>query len=449
MTPLPPALTPPSPWKAGLVVLAGTALGTFASEPVLRALGAATVLGGLGWGWWHHRRARELVERLAQTLPVSVRDEWVFREATKAWQALETGLQRAEAKGQAEARLRQTLVDHLHTGVILLDQARRIAVFNTPARTLLGSSSHLELGTTVVEAFREPISLRNLAEAYGGAAQAWSLRRGSKHLQLQAVPCPDPEGLPGLLVTIEDMTRQEALETTRQKFISNASHELRTPATGIRVAAENLLDGRLVLPEGEASLKAILRAVDRMTLLLNDIAELSRIETGALHLAPEPIPLLPFLEALLEDLRPQASLRGQRLGLTVAEEVQPLTLQADPLRLHQLLENLLSNALKFSPEGGAVELNVDRDGPWLRWRIRDEGPGIAPAEQARIFERFYRSPAARGIPGTGLGLAIVKHLAGLMNGEVTVASELGWGSTFTLSLPLVEGRVEAPWNAPA
>lgn len=448
MTALPPALTPPSPWKAGLLVLGGTALAAFAEEPVLRALGAITVLAGLGWAWWHHRQGLELVERLAKTLPVSVRDEWVFREATKAWQALETGLQRAEAKGQAEARLRQTLVDHLHTGVILLDQARRIAVFNTPARTLLGSSSHLELGTTVVEAFREPISLRNLAEAYGGTAQAWSLRRGSKHLQLQAVPCPDPEGLPGLLVTIEDMTRQEALETTRQKFISNASHELRTPATGIRVAAENLLDGRLVLPEGEASLKSILRAVDRMTLLLNDIAELSRIETGALHLAPEPIQLGPYLEGLLEDLRPQASLRGLRVELAVAEDLRNLTFQADPLRLHQLLENLLSNALKFSPEGGAVTLSAERDGPWLCWRVRDEGPGIAPAEQARIFERFYRSPSARGIPGTGLGLAIVKHLAGLMDGEVTVASELGWGSTFTLSLPLVEGRMEAPWNAP-
>lgn len=449
MMALPPVLTPPSPWKAGLVVLSGTALAAFATEPVLRATGVGTVLAGLGWGWWHHRRARELVERLARTLPVSVRDEWVFREATKAWQGLETGLQRAEAKAQAEARLRQTLVDHLHTGVILLDQNRRIAVFNTPARTLLGSSSHLELGTTVVEAFREPISLRNLAEAYGGTAQAWSLRRGPKHLQLQAVPCPDPEGLPGLLVTVEDVTRQEALETTRQKFISNASHELKTPTTGIRVATENLLDGNLVLPEGEGSLKAILRAVDRMTLLLNDIAELSRIETGALHLQPESIALEPFQEDLLEDLRPQAAGLGVKLSSVLPCGLQGLTFQADPLRLHQLLGNLLSNALKFSPEGGTVVLSVERDGPWLRWRVRDEGPGIAPTEQTRIFERFYRSPAARGVPGTGLGLAIVKHLAGLMNGEVTVASELGWGSTFTLSLPLVEGRVDAPWNAPA
>jgi len=449
MTVLPPVLTPPSPWKAGLVVLSGTALAAFATEPVLRATGVGTVLAGLGWGWWHHRQALELVERLAKTLPVSVRDEWVFREATKAWQALETGLQRAETRVQVEARLRQTLVDHLHTGVILLDQARRIAVFNTSARTLLGSSSHLELGATVVEAFREPGCLKHLEAAYGGAPQAWPLQRGPKHLQLQAVPCPDPEGLPGLLVTVEDVTRQEALETTRQKFISNASHELKSPTTGIRVAAENLLDGQLVLPEGESSLRTILRAVDRMTLLLNDIAELSRIETGALHLEPEPIALEAFQEDLLEDLQPQAAALGVRMTPMVPSALQGFTFQADPLRLHQLLGNLLSNALKFSPEGGTVVLSVEREGPWLRWRVRDEGPGIAPTEQARIFERFYRSPSARGVPGTGLGLAIVKHLAGLMNGEVAVSSELGRGSTFTLSLPLVEWKVESTWNAPA
>ncbi|HQL49363.1 MAG TPA: HAMP domain-containing sensor histidine kinase, partial [Holophaga sp.] len=253
----------------------------------------------------------------------------------------------------------------------------------------------------------------------------------------------------GLLVTVEDVTRQEALETTRQKFISNASHELKSPTTGIRVAAENLLDGQLVLPEGESSLRTILRAVDRMTLLLNDIAELSRIETGALHLEPEPIALEAFQEDLLEDLQPQAAALGVRMTPMVPSALQGFTFQADPLRLHQLLGNLLSNALKFSPEGGTVVLSVEREGPWLRWRVRDEGPGIAPTEQARIFERFYRSPSARGVPGTGLGLAIVKHLAGLMNGEVAVSSELGRGSTFTLSLPLVEWKVESTWNAPA
>ena len=137
------------------------------------------------------------------------------------------------------------------------------------------------------------------------------------------------------------------------------------------------------------------------------------------------------------------------LQLDAPVPAEAMWLKGDPFRLRQIVNNLMSNALKFSPEGGTVVLSVEREGPWLRWRVRDEGPGIAPTEQARIFERFYRSPSARGVPGTGLGLAIVKHLAGLMNGEVAVSSELGRGSTFTLSLPLVEWKVESTWNAPA
>lgn len=446
---LPPVLTPPSPWKAGVVVLAGALLAGGASEPLLRVFGLGTVLLGLIWFGWHHRRSLELIERLAQTLPVSIRDEWVFREATKAWQDLESKLQRAEARSQAEARLRQTLMDHLHTGVILLNHARCIAVYNTTAPMLLGPSSHLALGATAVEAFREPASLKHLERAFQGHPASWPLQRGAKHLKLSAVPCPDPEGLQGALVTVEDVTRQEALENTRQKFISNASHELKTPTAAIRVAAENLLEGRLVLPEGEASLQSILRAVDRMTHLLADIAELSRIETGALHLQPEALPLGTFLETLVEDLRPQADALRVRIQISIPEPLRDLVLFVDPLRLHQLLDNLLSNALKFSPEGGAVHLEVEREGRWMRWKVRDEGPGIAPSEQARIFERFYRSPSARGIPGTGLGLSIVKHLAGLMDGEVSVTSELGQGATFTLSLPLVEKERDVPWNAPA
>jgi len=431
------------------MVFAGALLAGGASEPILRVLGVGTVLLGLAWFGWHHRRSLDVIERLAQTLPVSVRDEWVFREATKAWQDLESKLQRAEARSQAEARLRQTLMDHLHTGVILLNQARCVAVFNTTAPTLLGPSSHVALGATAVEVFREPVSLKHLERAFQGHPTAWPLQRGAKHLRLLAVPCPDPEGLQGALVTIEDVTRQEALETTRQKFISNASHELKTPTAAIRVAAENLLEGRLVLPEGEASLQSILRAVDRMTRLLADIAELSRIETGALHLQPEALSLGAFLETLVEDLRPQADALGVRIQVSIPEPLRDLVLFVDPLRLHQLLDNLLSNALKFSPEGGAVHLEVEREGRWMRWKVRDEGPGIAPSEQARIFERFYRSPSARGIPGTGLGLSIVKHLAGLMDGEVSVTSELGQGATFTLSLPLVEKERDVPWNAPA
>ena len=195
------------------------------------------------------------------------------------------------------------------------------------------------------------------------------------------------------------------------------------------------MDGGFVAPV-ENNLKAILRSVDRMTMLLNDISELSRIETGALRLESLPIHIGVFLPQLLEEVRHQAEPRRITLKAELEPGLERMVLEADPLRLHQLLENLLSNAIKFSPEGSEVILGIQSREPWLLWIVQDSGPGIAESDAKRIFERFYRAPSTRGVPGTGLGLAIVKHLALLMGGEVSLQSELGKGSTFTVKLPM-------------
>jgi len=255
-------------------------------------------------------------------------------------------------------------------------------------------------------------------------------------LRVRALPFALNEAEGGLLVTLDDITRQEALEITRQKFISNASHELKTPSTSIRIATEDLLEGGYVMPGGEPSLRLILRAIDRMTLLLNDITELSRIETGALELNPQRFEVGPLARRLIEDSEPQALTRKIKLQLQVEEPLPPVV--ADPHRLGQLLENLISNAVKFSPEGAKVLLRIASEPGWITWSVKDEGPGIAKAEQARIFERFYRSPATRAVPGTGLGLAIVKHLGRLLGGEIQLSSELGQGATFSFRMPCAD-----------
>jgi signal transduction histidine kinase len=142
-----------------------------------------------------------------------------------------------------------------------------------------------------------------------------------------------------------------------------------------------------------------------------------------------------FLDTLMRDLQPRGSACGVELALDV--EAPPGTvILADPLRLHQVMENLVSNALKFSPPGGRVELSIRLTSQGQVWEVRDQGPGIPEAEQGRIFERFYRAQAAKAKPGTGLGLAIVKHLCRLMGGEVSVVSRPGEGATFRVILPL-------------
>jgi len=252
----------------------------------------------------------------------------------------------------------------------------------------------------------------------------------------------------GVLLTLDDITSQEALETTRQKFISNVSHELKTPVTAIRIAAENLQEEPLP-DSARASAQSIMRSVDRLTLLLGDLSELSRIESGALHLAPVTLDLGAFLETLLRDFQPRAA--ACDVGLVVKVEApEGAMIQADPLRLHQVLENLLSNALKFSPARAQVELSVRVTSQGQIWEVCDQGPGIPEAEQGRIFERFYRAQAAKAKPGTGLGLAIVKHLCRLMGGEVAVESRPGEGATFRVILPpQVEPSTQEPAGPPS
>jgi signal transduction histidine kinase len=372
---------------------------------------------------------------------VPEKDEDLLRTLPRAWSALKEENLLLRTRAEAEDQIRRQILTHLNTGVVLLDQDQTIRLYNPSAQTILGTSSSLGIGDPSVMAFREPESLRNLDQACRGAAMEWTLKRNPRSLRVRAIPFEAPlqaSAHPWVLVTLDDITRQEALETTRQKFIANASHELKTPVTGIRIAVENLQEGALVLPEGETSLRIILRAVQRMTMLLEDISELSRIETGALRLEPRPLRLGAFVHDSLENTRPQALAANVSVDLDLAPGLEELAFQADPLRLVQLLDNLLSNAIKFSPSGSTVTVKVNREGPWLAWSVADHGPGISEKDAERIFERFYRAPSVRGIPGTGLGLAIVKHLAVLMRGEVDLHTELGKGSTFIFRLPAAE-----------
>jgi two-component system phosphate regulon sensor histidine kinase PhoR len=427
-------------WAAFALAVAGGALAAQRGRPGTQFLGAvAAVTGGtlLALRTW---RNRSTMAKLLAVIPVEAKDDSLLRLLPKAWAELEQENLRLRRKAEAEDRIRRQILSHMNAGVLLLDRERNLRLYNPAAQILLGGSSSLGIGDPVVAAFREPECLRQIDHAYRGAAAEWMLKRNQRSLTVRAIPfqAPPPEDaeLNWVMVTLDDVTRQEALETTRQKFISNASHELKTPVAGIRLAVENLQEGALVLPDGEPSMRSIFRAVEKMTMLLEDISELSRIETGALRLEPVPLLVGAFAAEALENTRPQAQAAGIQVDLDLPAELEQCPFQADPLRLVQLLDNLLSNAIKFSPAGSQVTVKVRQEAPWLVWSVADQGPGINRSDAERIFERFYRAPSVRRIPGTGLGLAIVKHLAVLMKGEVDLQTEPGKGSTFTFRLPM-------------
>jgi two-component system, OmpR family, phosphate regulon sensor histidine kinase PhoR len=386
--------------------------------------------------WQVRPLAEPLGQLLGGTRPRSIED------LPLAWSALERENVDLRERAAREDRLLPGIMARLEEGVILFGPTGSLEQFNPAAQRHLGLGAPLAKGMAIKDVFRDQEGPEAVQKAYRGMSCEWRMARAGRTLRVRAIPFAPLGSVSGVLLTLDDVTSQEALETTRQKFISNVSHELKTPVTAIRIAAENLQEENLHEP-ARSTAQSIMRSVDRLTLLLGDLSELSRIESGALHLAPVRLDLFAYLDTLMRDLQPRGSVFGVQLALTV--DAAPGTeILADPLRLHQVIENLVSNALKFSPSGGRVDLSVRITHQGQIWEVRDQGPGIPEAEQGRIFERFYRAQAAQAKPGTGLGLAIVKHLCRLMGGEVSVESRLGEGALFRVILPLPQESAGPP-----
>ena len=407
-------------------VSAGWTLGLLASLALVLVLMAR---------WQVRLVAEPLNQLMRETRPMAIED------LPGAWSALEQENLDLRERAAREDELLRSMMTRLEEGVLLFGAGQTLEIYNPAAQRLMGLGAPLAAGMGTRAVFGDPESPVAIQRAYLGIPSEWRLSRAARSLRVRAIPFAPSGPVAGVLLTLDDITRQEALETTRQKFISNVSHELKTPVTAIRIAAENLQEERLP-DSAQTSAQSILRSVDRLALLLGDLSELSRIESGALRLEPVRLDLDAFLAALREDFSTRHGATGVVLRVT-REAPEGLWLVADPLRLSQILENLISNAVKFSPPGGAVDVRVAVSPQGQRWEVADQGPGIPEAEQGRIFERFYRAQAAKAKPGTGLGLAIVKHLCRLMGGEVTVENRPGGGACFRVMLPLLPDQPPA------
>ena len=426
---------PPTSWLPA-ATLGSAVCGVFLLSTPWAFLGCVLLVLSVRFLWSWYRRNRSL---LASLKAIKAYGEADWNELPRIWSNLEQENLALKEQAYREDQLRRNILASLNVGIVLLGSLRQIVTFNPAAQRLLGSTSRVFLKGAASDLLNDPESLNMLDKAFNGSASAWSRDRMGRILSFYATPLSIQTDANhadlGVLLVIQDITQQEALEQTRQKFISNASHELKTPVTSIRVAAENLMDDGWIHPEGEGNLKIIFRNVDRMTLLLNDISELSRIETGALKLELVPIGVGPFLNDLIDNANPLAKHKNVGLLLEIEPGLADSRFVSDPLRLNQLLENLLSNAIKFSPEKSSVLISARLENQWIVFSVRDNGPGIAPKDSSRIFERFYRTQTARGVPGTGLGLAIVKHLSRIMGGEVGFESVPYQETTFFVRLP--------------
>jgi len=234
---------------------------------------------------------------------------------------------------------------------------------------------------------------------------------------------------------LHDVTQLRETNRVRQDFVANASHELRTPAAGIKALAEALQAGAMEDPErGPEFAGQIVDAADRLTEILDDMLTLTRVERGARMLEPKMTDVGAALEDAADQVRPAADQKG--VGVTV-ECDEGDRVYADPDSLQTLLLNLLDNAVKYTPEGGTVTARGREVPGGYQLAVEDTGVGIPREHQQRIFERFYRVDRARdrATGSTGLGLSIVRHIAESHGGRVAVSSREGEGSTFTAFLP--------------
>jgi two-component system, OmpR family, phosphate regulon sensor histidine kinase PhoR len=325
----------------------------------------------------------------------------------------------------------ESLLDSMQEAVIAVSDTGKVLWVNGQMKKLFGG---VRVGSHVVETVRDPSFLAALDDATHrrtiAVARATSLRPG-RMFQITAAPMPPA----GAVAVLHDLTELERVEKTRRDFIANVSHELRTPLTSVQGYAETLLDSRAADDQNTREfLEIIVKNAARMSRLTEDLLVLARVESGEQRFDLRTVNPADLLNEVSKTFATVAQEAGMQLE--IQESVSQPVL-ADAEALHQVLSNLIRNAINYAREGGRIVIGaVSKDGE-VEFYVQDFGPGIASEHLSRLFERFYRVDKARSREsgGTGLGLAIVKHIVLAHGGQVRAVSQLGHGATFYFSIP--------------
>lgn len=349
---------------------------------------------------------------------------------------LQTERQRLEQSHDRLALILEAMVE----GVIAVDRDQRILWANTAAVRLLDLKAD-RVSAHPLESVRLPRLQALVTASIAGADQhrlEFAVPRTQSTLvavvsRLPGRPCP------GAVIVLHDVTDLRRLENLRREFVSNVSHELKTPLATISAYTETLLDGALEDPAvNRGFVTRIEEQAERLNTLILDLLELARVETDEHAFEIEPVDIGHVVQASVSEHLNIA--RSKNLHLTAEPPPGSVWGLADAGGLRSIADNLLDNAINYTPPGGDVSVRWWRDAEWVCVEVRDTGVGIAKEFQTRIFERFFRVDRARSreVGGTGLGLSIVKHLCQVFGGDIKVSSRLGHGTTFTVRLRAAE-----------
>jgi len=333
------------------------------------------------------------------------------------------------------------ILDNMADGVLLTDTEGNIILTNNAARSLLNIGDKDTEGRPLIEVVRE-FEFNELLNMCleTGREQISQFESSISNRFLRVIAIPFADDRPGgALLLIQDLTEVRSLQTMRREMVGNISHEFRTPLAGLKAMVETLQDGAVDDREvTEDFLSRIEVEVDRMTQLVAELTELSRIETGKAELKLEPVELNGLIEEAVAQLKPQAE--RQKLSLETALANDLPAVPADKDRLRQVMVNLIHNAIKFNRPGGSIKIRTESSDDSVIVEVSDTGTGIAGEDLPHIFERFYKADKSRAGQGSGIGLAIAKHVVESHGGEIRVRSEEGKGATFSFSLPLMPNK---------
>jgi len=336
-------------------------------------------------------------------------------------------------KLRAERGKLEATISSMEEGVIPLDAEGRIEGANASARMLFelrDAPQGLRLWELVRLPGLEELALKALRER---ASVRDTFEVGTRVLSVRLSPVSEGHGV---VLVAHDITEDRRYDTLRREFVANVSHELRTPLSVVQGYTETLLEGAMKDEKnGPEFLGIIDKNVRRLSSIVSDLLDLSKLESGGQVFEPRPVDVRALVERVGDAFRPVAERKRQQLVVEVPANAG--TVDADGALLERAVSNLVDNALKYTPEGGRVRMSATSDGVQAAITVEDNGMGIPEADLPRVFERFYRvdKSRSRDLGGTGLGLSIVKHIIQLHGGTISVRSAVGTGSSFTIRLP--------------
>jgi two-component system phosphate regulon sensor histidine kinase PhoR len=422
--------------RLALPLVAVDALAGRLSLSLLAAAIVAAIVAILA-AWVIQRAIARPIELLTER--AEAQDELVEVRGPVEIERLAAALRRASAAVRAEHAVAgaerdrlATLIDELGDAIFIADADGRVLLANAAARATAGEDV---IGRHLPAVIRDHETLAAIASARGGREATATIERASPRRFLRAVARPLEGGQ--LLLVVQDLTALRRLETVRSDFVANVSHELRRPITSLKAMAEALEEGALNDPAvARDFVHRMQQEIDGLAQLTNELLTLTRIESGAETLTLRPQSPSDLLADCARRMGPLAA----RADVTLlVEPGDAPAVRADGERVAQVLANLVHNAVKFTPAGGAVRLSAAREDGRVAFSVADSGVGIERADLERVFERFYKADRSRSGGGTGLGLAIAKHVVQAHGGRIEAKSDgPGRGATFRFTLPLAD-----------